>query len=157
MKNHWIALLSLAFVATVGCTVVDSSVKPPARSELSDTEREALLERQVELGDNILSAIRDEDYQDFMNILGKGPFAKEMTLNDFNTSSDNFKKQFGAITDFEFLTTLATPEISNLVWKITCERPSATPGGADIKQEVLFRLVIMEVEGQSEVLGMGFL
>lgn len=117
----------------------------------------ATTEDGIAVGGRILNAIRAKDYPEFRSQLGQGVFGKEMTANDFDASCRQFQKQFGAIVGSSFLTELETPEVRNLIWKVTFERPSATAGNAPIRQELLFRLVTAKLDGKTEVMGMGFL
>ncbi len=130
-------------------------------SNLSSTDSKstsaAAEKEEAVIGDRILGAIRDKNYPEFHALIGQGAFAKEMAEKDFNTSCEQFKKQFGRIIQFSFLTELKTPGVKNLIWRVTFERPSANTGGDPIRQELLFRLVTAELEGKAEVIGMGFL
>ena len=84
-----------------------------------------------------------------------GEFGKEMTEKDFAASLRNFREKFGDIRDFKMLTALDTPAFGNQIWIVTFLRRGTN--GAEIRRQLLFRLVTMEVDGKIEVASCGFL
>jgi len=115
---------------------------------------EAELARSVSLGNNILASFRDEDYAKLVRNL-PGPLGTKMTEKDFRTSCDNWRDTLGRIRDYEYEFELETPAVRNLIWKVAFERDAS--GGRPVKQDMLFRLVTGQVDGETEVLSCGFL
>ena len=89
----------------------------------------------------------------FSECLKNGP-AAQMTLQDFKTSHKNMTEIFGKLISFEFLVSLKTPAVKNLIWKITFTKTGKD--GREITQQVLFRLIAGTDEGQLIVLSFGF-
>lgn len=153
MKLRLMILPAVVFAAgAAGCI----SLRAPAKTD-GEPVHALTADNNIVLGNRILSAIQEKDYQAFHAMLGRGVFAKEMNPADFETSCQNFEKQFGEIVAFSFLADLKTPGVSNLIWRVSFERPSANPGGDPITQELLFRLVTGTLDAQPEVMRMGFL
>ena len=140
------AVLTAALLCA--CTVI------PDKSESKVPETAVNLSGDIRLGDNLLSAIRADDFQAFHACLSNGPAAK-MTDRDFRTSRKNILSQFGELKEFRFLTEQKTPSVRNLLWIVTFERKGAS--GELITQELLFRLVLGRLEDGAIVLSFGFL
>ena len=130
------------------CVVVEED-----KFDVSDPD-EADLARSVELGNNILAAFRDEDYACLKQNI-PGPLRSKMTEKDFRTSCDNWRDSLGRIRDYEYEFELETPAVRNLIWKVEFERDGS--GGNQVEQDMLFRLVTGNVDGETEVLSCGFL
>ena len=140
-------MLALAALPLAGCRVIDHSApEQPVRTGVP--------ERQIQLGDRILAGIRDDDFQTVSGLLGN-ELRDRMTDKDFKTSRENITRQFGRIVGFEYLTSLETPLVENLIWRVTFERQDSK--GGTIRQALLFRLVVGEVDGALNVIGFGFL
>ena len=140
------SVLCCLFLAA--CVVVESE-----DFEVSEPD-EAELKRSVELGNNILASFRDEDYARLVRNI-PGPLRSKMTEKDFKTSCGNWRDTLGRIRDYEYEFELETPAVRNLVWKVEFERDGS--GGKPVKQDMLFRLVTGNVDGETEVLSCGFL
>ena len=121
--------------------------------DISDPD-EADLGRSVELGNNILAAFRDENYASLKRNI-PGPLRSKMTEKDFKTSCDNWRDSLGRISDYEYKFELETPAVRNLIWKVEFVRDDSD--GSPVEQDMLFRLVTGNVDGETEVLSCGFL
>ena len=140
------AFALLCGLCLAACVVVDEKVAVHAD--------EASLERSVELGNNILAAFRDEDFAHLRENI-PGPLQSKMTEKDFRTSCKNWRDSLGRIRDCEYKFELETPAVRNLVWKVGFERDGSD--GDPVEQDMLFRLVTGNVDGETEVLSCGFL
>lgn len=121
--------------------------------DMTDPE-EADLARSVELGNNILGAFRDEDFAKLKKNI-PGPLQSKMTEKDFKTSCGNWRDTLGRIKDYDYVLELDTPAVRNLIWKVGFER--AADDGDEVEQDMLFRLVTGNVDGETCVLSCGFL
>ena len=138
-----LCLLSLA-----ACVVVEND-----DFAISDPE-EADLARSIELGNNILAAFRDEDFAKLKQNI-PGPLQSKMTEKDFKTSCGNWRDTLGKIRDYDYVLELETPAVRNLIWKVGFERDGSD--GKPVEQDMLFRLVTGNVDGETCVLSCGFL
>ena len=147
MKSY-LAILpaALLLLAAAGC----ASAKPGEPAEPVCAVRAA----DVQLGDNLLEALRTHDYDTFAKLWGNQD--KKMTPEEFKTSYETIEKQFGEMQSFSYLTELKTPLVQNRIWTVRFER-KADQGKETVEQDLLFRLVTGEVDGKLQVLGMGFL
>ena len=119
-----------------------------------DAPEEADLTRSVELGNNILASFRDEDFAKLKRNI-PGPLQSKMTEKDFRTSCGNWRATLGKIRDYDYVLELDTPAVRNLIWKVEFERDA--DDGDEIEQDMLFRLVTGNVDGETCVLSCGFL
>ena len=119
-----------------------------------DAPEEADLTRSVELGNNILASFRDEDFAKLKRNI-PGPLQSKMTEKDFRTSCGNWRDTLGKIRDYDYVLELDTPAVRNLIWKVGFERDA--DDGDEIEQDMLFRLVTGNVDGETCVLSCGFL
>ena len=119
-----------------------------------DAPEEADLTRSVELGNNILASFRDEDFAKLKRNI-PGPLQSKMTEKDFRTSCGNWRDTLGKIRDYDYVLELDTPAVRNLIWKVEFERDA--DDGDEIEQDMLFRLVTGNVDGETCVLSCGFL
>ena len=149
MKQIVYVILGLVCsLSLAACVVVEkdefNAVDP------DDTE----LARSVELGNNILASFRDEDFAKLRKNI-PGPLQTKMTEKDFRTSCGNWRDTLGTIQDFDYVLELDTPAVRNLIWRVEFERD--TTDGDEVEQDMLFRLVTGNVDGETEVLSCGFL
>ena len=149
MNRILTAALCLFFAfALVACVVVEKdefNVVDPDDAELI---------RSVELGNNILGAFRDEDYAVLVKNI-PGPLQSKMTEKAFRTSCGNWRDTLGKIKDYDYVLELDTPAVRNLIWKVGFERDDSD--GNEVEQDMLFRLVTGNVDGETCVLSCGFL
>ncbi|MGE4565804.1 MAG: hypothetical protein AB7F32_13100 [Victivallaceae bacterium] len=110
--------------------------------------------RAIALGQTLLESIDRNDYAQFSKI-APAELLKAMDEAKFSNARENIIAQFGKITDFHFLTALKTPSVENLIWIVTFERKSVD-GKKTIQQQVLFRTVCGELDGQTVLLSFGF-
>ena len=147
---YWCATALIPLLAS--CRVVDSGER--GFHDVPAEERAATLKESELLGDGILSALRDGDFTAMRRNL-PGEFGERMTEKDFSATRRNFREKFGEIRDFRLLTDLATPAFGNLIWVVTFVKLGTN--GAEIRRQLLFRLVTMEVDGRTKVVSCGFL
>ena len=149
MTRILIAALCLVFAfALVACVVVE-------KDEFNAVDPDdAELIRSVELGNNILASFRDEDYIRLKRNL-PGPLQTKMTEKAFRTSCGNWRDTLGKIKDYDYVLELDTPAVRNLIWKVGFERDDSD--GNEVEQDMLFRLVTGNVDGETCVLSCGFL
>ena len=149
MKQVFCAILGLVcsfFLAA--CVVVE-------KDEFNAVDPgDADLARSVELGNNILASFRDEDFAKLRKNI-PGPLQTKMTEKDFRTSCGNWRDTLGKIRDYDYVLELDTPAVRNLIWKVGFERDA--DDGDEIEQDMLFRLVTGNVDGETCVLSCGFL
>ena len=149
MKQIVCAVLGLfCSLSLAACVVVEKD-----EFNLVDPD-DAELARSVELGNNILAAFRDEDYAKLKKNI-PGQLQSKMTEKDFRTSCDNWRDTLGQIKDYDYVLELDTPAVRNLIWKVGFERDA--DDGGEIEQDMLFRLVTGNVDGETCVLSCGFL
>lgn len=152
MKISAMFLASALVVALTSCRTVESGER--GFRDLPAAERDGMLKRSERLGDGILRALQSGDYALLKSSL-PGELSEKMTEKDFRTSCRNFREKFGAIKDHRLLTALDTPAFGNLIWVVTFVRRGTN--GAEIRRQLLFRLVTMEVDGKVQVVSMGFM
>lgn len=108
------------------------------------------------MGEKMLAAIQKDDYDAFTAAYDSRD--KQLSPEEFQGSCSNFKKQFGEIISFRYLTELKTPLVDNNLWIVTFERYGGEGKEKKrITQELLFRLVTGEIDGMTRVIGLGFL
>jgi len=139
-------LLLIPLLFCSACRVI-----PPESVQVPEAHRNDSVE--IAIGNKLLKAIRSNDFRMFSECLKNGP-AAQMTLQDFKTSRKNMTEMFGKMISFEFLTSLRTPAVKNLIWRITFTKTGKD--GREITQQVLFRLIAGTDEGQHIVLSFGF-
>lgn len=144
MRTLLLLLIPLLFCSA--CRVI-----PPESVQVPEAHRNDSVE--IAIGNKLLKAIRSNDFRMFSECLKNGP-AAQMTLQDFKTSRKNMTEMFGKMISFEFLTSLRTPAVKNLIWRITFTKTGKD--GREITQQVLFRLIAGTDEGQHIVLSFGF-
>ena len=144
MRTLLLLLIPLLFCSA--CRVI-----PPESVQVPEDHRNDSVE--IAIGNKLLKAIRSNDFRMFSECLKNGP-AAQMTLQDFKTSRKNMTEMFGKMISFEFLTSLKTPAVKNLIWRITFTKTGKD--GREITQQVLFRLIAGTDEGQHIVLSFGF-
>ena len=141
--------------APFACTLLLAACVVVEKDDFDVSEPdEADLARSVELGNNILAAFRDEDFAKLRKNI-PGPLQSKMTEKDFKTSCDNWRDTLGTIRDYDYVLELDTPAVRNLIWKVGFERDA--DDGDEIEQDMLFRLVTGNVDGETCVLSCGFL
>ena len=139
-------LLFLSLLFCSACRVI-----PPESVQVPEAHRNDSAE--IAIGNKLLNAMQSNDFRMFSECLKNGP-AAQMTLQDFKTSRKNMTEMFGKMISFEFLTSLRTPAVKNLIWRITFTKTGKD--GREITQQVLFRLITGTDERQHIVLGFGF-
>ena len=147
---YWCAAALIPLLAS--CRVVDSGER--GFHDVPVEERDNTLKESEHLGDGILSALRDGDFAAMQRNL-PGELGERMTEKDFSATRRNFREKFGEIRDFRLLTDLATPAFGNLIWVVTFVRSGTN--GAEIRRQLLFRLVTIQVDSRTEVVSCGFL
>ena len=144
MRTLLLLLIPLLFCSA--CRVI-----PPESVQVPEAQRNDSAE--IAIGNKLLKAMQSNDFRMFSECLKNGP-AAQMTLQDFKTSRKNMTEMFGKMISFEFLTSLRTPAVKNLIWRITFTKTGKD--GREITQQVLFRLIAGTDEGQHIVLSFGF-
>ncbi len=144
-----VILLSITFLLT-GCVTYEKDRKIQEPEKISSS----VFAQEEEFGTRLLDSIRTGDYKKFVRLMGDSPSGK-MSEEEFKSTRKNLERQFGSMTDVQFLTNLKTPVVQNLVWKVTFVRKNDK--GKKIEQELMFRLVVGVSDGKLHVIGMGFL
>ena len=149
MKLFIYALLGfLCGFCLAACVVVE-------QDDFEDVDPDdATLVESVKLGNNILASFRDEDFGRLKKNI-PGPLQTKMTEKDFKTSCGNWRDTLGKIRDYDYVLELDTPAVRNLIWRVEFERD--TTDGDEVEQDMLFRLVTGNVDGETCVLSCGFL
>ena len=150
-KLLWLCAAALT-VALTACRTVDSGER--GFREVTDRERRRMLQTSRRLGDGILEAFQKKDFDSLLRNT-PGDLGERMTEKDFKTSLGEFEKKFGELRDFRLLTSLDTPAFGNLIWLVTFVRSGTN--GAEIRRQLLFRLVTMQTDGKTQVVSFGFL
>ena len=139
-------------VISASCRVIDSGEK--GFRDAPATERICMLNESERLGNGILKAFQKGDFAALQRNM-PGEMGRQITEKDFASSRRKFREKFGDIRDFKMLTVLDTPAFGNLIWMVSFVRRGTN--GAEIRRQLLFRLVTMEVDGKTEVASCGFL
>ena len=142
----------LAAVMLTSCRVVDGGER--GFRDAPKEERELLFKDSKRLGDGILKAFRDKDFAALKRNM-PGELGTQLAEKDFAASCRNCDEKFGKLREFRLLTSLETPAFGNLIWVVTFARHGAD--GAEIRRQLLFRLVTMRVDGRTQVVSCGFL
>ena len=145
--------VSAAFALLCGLCLAACVVVEKDEFDVVDPD-DAELVRSVELGNNILASFRDEDFAKLRKNI-PGPLQTKMTEKDFRTSCGNWRDTLGHIRDFDYVLELETPAVRNLIWRVGFERNDTD--GDEVEQDMLFRLVTGNVDGETCVLSCGFL
>ena len=146
----WCAAALLPLLAS--CRVLESGER--GFHDVPAAERDGTLKESEHLGNGILKAFQDGDFAALQRNL-PGELSEQMTEKDFSTSRRNFREKFGELRNFRLLTDLATPAFGNLIWVVTFVKPGTN--GAELRRQLLFRLVTIKVDGKTEVVSCGFL
>jgi len=142
---------ALVFLAA-SCRTIDSGER--GFREAPSGEQEKMTKDAEKFGAGILQAFRDGDLAAFRRS-APGEMGRRMTEKDFAASRRVFLDKFGEIQDFKLLAELDTPAFGNFVWIVTFVRKNAN--GAEIRRQLLFRLVTMRTDGKTQVVSCGFL
>lgn len=148
MKQILLFFFLLGIALLCACAVIPE--KPVAETPEIPADTSA----DIRIGERLLAAIRTDDFKAFRACLAGGP-AENLTDRDFRTSRESILSQFGVIKEFRYLTELQTPSVRNLLWVAAFERKGGN--GQNIRQELLFRLVLGTLDGRTIVLSFGFL
>ena len=148
MKRFFLLFPLLGTTLFCACTVI------PQKTETAVPEIPADASADIRIGERLLAAIQTDDFKAFRACLAGGP-AANLTDRDFRTSRESILSQFGVIKEFRYLTELQTPSVRNLLWVAAFERKGGN--GQNIRQELLFRLVLGTLDGRTIVLSFGFL
>ena len=141
-----IALLVLTLCLLSGCR----SSRPADAGPAPDP-------RSAELGEQLLAAFRDRDYDGFAALVPE-PCRAETPEPAFRSATENLARQFGSITSWRYLGEAETPGFRQLLWLVRFERSPAAPGKADaIRRELLFRLLTGDTGSEVKIAGFGFL
>lgn len=143
---------TLLAMALTSCRTVDGGER--GFRDTPEAARERLLKDSERLGDGILKAFQEGDFAALLRNM-PGELATQLTEKDFSASRRNCEEKFGALREFRLLTALDTPAFGNLIWVVTFARPGAK--GAEIRRQLLFRLVTMPIDGKTQVVSCGFL
>ena len=101
-------------------------------------------------GREIIRAIAERDFGRYRR--NGGEASGIAADREFINSCDDMEKRLGKIREVEFVTTLETPGVANLVYRIGfCRKTGA---GKELKHQQLFQLVFGTVDGTSKLLGM---
>ena len=147
----YVCLTALAVMLT-SCRTVESQNR--GFHEAPADRRTQLLKESKRLGNGILQAFRQGDFVALTRNI-PGDLLGKLTEKDFSRSCSEFRDKFGELEDFKLLTSLDTPAFGNLIWVATFVRSGT--GGADIRRQLLFRLVTMELDGETRVVSFGFI
>ena len=148
-----ILIVSLAAaMALAGCRVVESGER--GFSPVAESAQMRLQRDTEKLGEGILTAFQHEDFPALIKNT-PGELAEQVTEKDFRASCRNFREKFGKLAEFRFLTALDTPAFCNLIWIATFIREGTN--GAEIRRQLLFRVVSLPDEGSPKVVSYGFM
>ena len=138
MKYRNIAILFLAALIFTGCRHVKAA---------AETGNHAVFRQQ---GNEIIRAIAERDFGRYQR--NGGDVSGIAAGDDFISSCEDMEKRMGKVDEVEFLTTLETPGVINLVYRIGfCRKTSQ---GKDLKHQQLFQLIFGRIDGKSKLLGM---
>ena len=150
MKTMLVSLA--ATLALAGCRVVDSGER--GFTPATESAQMQLQRATEKLGEGILAAFQNDDFHALIKNT-PGELEEQVTEKDFRTSCRNFKERFGKLAEFRFLTVLDTPAFCNLIWIATFVRSGTN--GAEIRRQLMFRVVSMPDEGKPKVVSYGFM
>ena len=152
MKKLILLCAAVLTVTLTACRIVDGGER--GFHDVPDGARRRMLQESARLGDGILTAFRKGDFGSLLRNV-PGELGEQMTEKDFQTSCRNFREKFGELREFRLLTALETPAFGNLIWAVTFVKSGS--GGAEIRRQLLFRLVTIEVDGKTQVVSFGFM
>ena len=152
MKKYYIILaLGLSWaVLGGGCRSVinktsNKKLQPQAINKSEEDKMNMIAERY---GDDILQAIKSENYQLFIkHFIPEAQ--KKISEKSFKQRIVRLKSKVGSITSKKFLTTLNQDLFRTYVWKVEFIRHSSK--GA-VKIQEIFRLMLVKMDGQYYVL-----
>ena len=147
MKNPIVfaILLSGLFAGCMTVSTGERGFTPPPDAGQVETEK---------LGDGILAALRERDFAKLVENLPAN-FADKLKEKDFLSSLGRLEKRYGKIGGAEYLTSLDTPALCNLIWKVDFTARGAK--GNEIRRQLLFRVVSIRNDDRSEIVDFGFL
>ena len=141
-----IALLVLTLCLLSGCR----SSRPADAGPAPDP-------RSAELGEQLLAAFRDRDYDGFAALVPE-PCRAETPEPAFRAATENLSRQFGSITGWRCLGEAETPGFRQLLWLVGFERPRSAPEHpGTVRRELLFRLLTGDTGDGVKIAGFGFL
>lgn len=146
------AMFCAAALTVVGCShTADDSKTTPV---ITDKR----LAAEIQLGEKMLQAYTRNDAKAFVSYL-KGDAAKNFGEKEFKTTRDQIVEAMGTIMKAEYLDVLHAPGFRSHMWKVKFERRGARDGNRVLKQETLFRVVVMSTEEGKDlyILSFGFL
>lgn len=147
--------LAIVCVMSVLSGVSCTSMKSAMADNDSTMNSENVESISIKIGNKMLDAIRTENYDAFSAAYDSRD--TKFTPEEFKTSCEKYRNQFGEIKSFRYMTQLQTPLVQNNIWVVTFEREAGQGKEKEtITQQLLFRLVTGEIDGMTRVLGLGF-
>lgn len=101
-------------------------------------------------GNEIIQAIAARDFDRYKR--NGGDASGIAAGSEFLSSCEDMEVRMGKMEHVEFLTSLETPGVINLVFRIGFSRK--TSDGKKLKHQQLFQLIFGRVDGKSQLLGM---
>ena len=133
MKKIFLAL-STAVLCLCGCqSVIDGNVSEEATFDPIPAERK--------LGEVMIKAYQKNDAEVFVAALPadvKERFGKK----EFEKTRKDIQEAMGEIEHYKFLTTLDAPGFRTYIWKVTFKRTKVMDRNVELRQEMLFRVVM---------------
>lgn len=138
MKYINITALVLVAVIFAGCR----HMKTPENADDKTVYRQQ--------GNEIIQAIAARDFDRYKR--NGGDASGIAAGSEFLSSCEDMEVRMGKMEHVEFLTSLETPGVVNLIFRIGfCRKTSE---GKNLKHQQLFQLIFGRVDGKSQLLGM---
>lgn len=155
MKKQIIRIFRFLAVQVTAAVLIAGCAQIPADTEKNSASGgEYDQSAAIQCGDAVLRAFQEKNYGLLKEVLAEN-IQKEFTPEAFSQSLRQLQNTLGTIRTFEYRGELKTPVLKTLVWKVCFGRTGSD--GSAIEQEILFRALIACVNGESRVIGFGFL
>lgn len=127
---------------------VKTDAQKPVLKNVNDEEAAATQKIATEYIDDILQAIKDDDYKRFSKNLTP-EFKQELTKENFKIMAQEFRERKGALTEKTFLTSLEKGCFKVYLWKAVFKAPdkkNISTAKDKLKEDTLIKLVLGKVD-----------
>ncbi len=136
--KHFILLILLCCCAA-GCATVDTAETAAANADTMTAE--------IVLGEKMLDAFQKNDASAFLKHL-TGDAQKNFGEKEFRVTRGQITEAMGEAVSYEYLTSLEAPGFRSHLWKVTFERGKTLDQTKKLRQQTLFRLVLVSPDNK---------
>ena len=134
-----------------------ADAKKPELKNVNDEEAAKTQQIAEEYIDDIILAIKDDDYQRFSkNLIDE--LKQNITKENFKLMTQKFKEEKGDFVEKKFLTSLEKGYFKEYLWKAAFKKPDQKKAVSKdkLKDDTLIRLILAKVDDKYRVFAFSF-